>query len=91
MSQLGATISAEANKSAVQNESDGNPTATDVQVPDAPARTTVAENVASNKGEHVLPPEDTEAQKCAAATKDTVETSEEQLAEEEPQGEPVPP
>ena len=30
-------------------------------------------------------------QKCNAVTKDTVETSEEQHAEEEPQGEPDPP
>ena len=73
---------------------DGDPAATDAhdaQVHDAPVRPTVAENATANKGEQDLPPEDAGAQRCNDATKDTVESSEEQHAEEEPQGEPDPP
>ena len=46
MSQLGSTISAETDKSKeqAQNESDGDPAASDVQVPDAPARPKMKEN-----------------------------------------------
>ena len=45
MSQLGSTISAETDKSMeAQNESDGDPAASDVQVPDAPARPKMKEN-----------------------------------------------
>ena len=67
---------------------DGDPAATDGQLPDAPARLTLEENAASNKRDQHLPPEVAEAQRCDEVTKNSVETSEEQHAEEEPQVEP---
>ena len=51
---------------------DGDPAATDGQVPDAPARPTVAENVVSDKSDQHLPPEIAEAQRHNAITKNTV-------------------
>ena len=45
MSTTGSTISAETDKSKeAQGESDGDPAASDVQVPDAPARLKMKEN-----------------------------------------------
>ena len=56
MSQLGSTISAEKDKNMeAQNESDGDPAASDVQVPDAPARPKMKKTV-TLKGRELLPP-----------------------------------
>ena len=57
----------------------GDPAATGAQgaqAPDAPVRPTVAENVTSDKGEEVLPPEGPGAQRGSGASKDKAETSE---------------
>ena len=59
MSDVGNQNSAEVDKI------DGDLAASDAQVPDATARPTVAENVASDKGEHDLPPEDTQKRRSA--------------------------
>ena len=67
---------------------DGDPAATDGQVPDAPARPMMEENAASNKRDQHLPPEVAERQRHVA-TKNSDETSEELHAEEELQGEPA--
>ena len=70
---------------------DGNPAATDGQVPDAPARLTVEENAASNKRDQHLLPEVAEALRRDVVTNNSVVTWEKQHAEEELQEEPVAP
>ena len=54
---------------------DGDPAATDGQVPDAPARPTMEENAASNKRDQHLPPEVAEAQRRDVVTKNSDVTS----------------
>ena len=73
----------------------GDPAATaahGAQAPDLPVRLrpTVEENVTFDKGQELLPPEGHGAQRGSDDSKDKAETSEEQRAEAELQGEPDP-
>ena len=63
---------------------DGDPAATDGQVPDAPVRSMMEENAAFNKRDQHLPPEAERQRHVAINNSD--ETSEELHAEEDLQG-----